>query len=71
MKMKTVMGAIQMVTWGDLVNSYFTYDCFMEIWGFKKEEILYHYNILEKIAWEWLDKKIIDQIDVGLMEEYQ
>ena len=48
--MHTMMGMIPMVIQGDFVNSYVTYDCFMEILGFKKEEILIHYKVLEKIA---------------------
>ena len=51
------MGMIHMVTWGYLVHSYVNYDCFIGIWGFKKEEILSHYKILEKIVREWLDDK--------------
>ena len=43
----------------------------MNIWDFNKEEIISRYRVLEKIAWEWIDKKITAQIDVGLMEEYQ
>ena len=57
MNMHTMMGMIPMVIQGDFVNSYVTYDFFMEILGFKKEEILSHYKVLEKIAWEWLDNK--------------
>ena len=37
MKMMTVVGMIQMVTWGYLVNYYVIYDYFMDILGFKKE----------------------------------
>ena len=29
----------------------------MDIRGFKKEEILSHYKVLEKISWEWIDEK--------------
>ena len=57
MKIKTVMGMIHMVTWGDLVNYYVTYDWFVDIWGSMKEEILSHYKVLEKIAWEWINGK--------------
>ena len=56
MKMKMVMGMIQMVTWGDLINYYFAYDWFMEIWGFKKEENFSLYKVLDKTVREWLDK---------------
>ena len=60
MKMKMVMGMIQMVPWGDLVHSYVTYDWFIEIWGFKKEEILNHYKFLEKkfIGMAWRKKSL-------------
>ena len=54
---KTVMGMIHMVTWGYLVNYYVTYDWFVDIWGFNKEEILSHYKVLEKIVWVWIDDK--------------
>ena len=54
---ETVMGIIQMVTWGYLVHYYVNYNWFMGIWGFNNEEILSHYKILEKIAREWIDDK--------------
>ena len=56
-KMKTVMGMIKMITWGDLVHSYVTYNCFVYIWCFKKEETISHYKALEKTVWECIDNK--------------
>ena len=71
MKMQAVMGMVYIVTWRYLINSYVTYDFFMDIWGFNKEEIISHYKVLEKIHGNGLKKNITAQIYVGLMEGYQ
>ena len=63
------MGMIHMLTWVYLVNAYVTYDFFMDIWGFKKEEILSHYKVLEKLHGNGLTRKIASQIDVVLIKE--